>query len=167
VSIPGAVGYQTRKIIHEPNAPGVAFLTYIRLRSRSGCRFMTVSRGIVLALLICVLSGAAIPTPVNLQVLSRDTPAADIGKLMKRYEQDLGVSCSYCHVEDRETGKIDYVSDDNPAKQTARLMIAMLEDINEKYLAQLGGDRRYAVPVTCGSCHQGRSSPPAFEAKWR
>jgi len=46
-------------------------------------------------------------------------------------------------------------------------MISMLTDINDKYLAQLGGDRRYAVPVTCGSCHQGQSNPPAFEGKWR
>ncbi len=65
------------------------------------------------------------------------------------------------------TRKLDYVSDDVPAKQAARVMIAMLNDINDKYLTQLGRDARYAVPVTCGSCHQGRSSPPEFEARLR
>ncbi len=101
---------------------------------------------------------------MNLQVLRRDMPPAKLGKLMKRYEQELGVSCSYCHVENRDTQKLDYASDENPAKQTARIMIAMLDDINDKHLAQLGGDRRYAVPVSCGSCHQGRANPPAFES---
>jgi len=134
----------------------------------------------VLALLSVLSSGAApgmdsqeegqsIPRskPVNLQVLPQDLSAAKVGKLMKQFEQDLGVKCSHCHVENAQTQKLDYASDENPRKQTARLMISMLTDINDKYLAQLGGDRRYAVPVTCGSCHQGQSNPPAFEGKWR
>lgn len=102
--------------------------------------------------------------PVNLQVLPQDIAPKALGALMKRYEKDLGVSCAYCHVENRDTGKVDYVSDENPMKHTARVMIGMLADINEKHLAQLG-DRRYAVPVTCGSCHQGRSNPPTFEGR--
>ena len=142
-------------------------------RSDIECRrLMTVSRGTVLAVLSCVLCSTAIAEiprskPANLQVLSKELSAAKVGKLMKRFEQDLGVKCSHCHVEDPQTLKIDYVSDENPRKQTARVMISMLNDINDKYLAQLGGDRRYAVPVTCGSCHQGQTSPPAFEGKWR
>lgn len=101
--------------------------------------------------------------PTNLQVLPAQSSRASVRGLMKQYERDLGVSCSYCHVEDRDSGFIDYASDDNPRKNTARIMISMLNDINEKHLAALGGDRRYAQAVTCGSCHQGRTSPPAFE----
>ncbi len=152
---------------------------------------MAASRGIVLALLSCFSIGAAMATyshdesqdmdgkgaaavesiprskPVNLQVLPRDMSAASVGKLMRRFEQDLGVKCSHCHVENPQTQKIDYASDENPRKQSARIMISMVNDINDKYLAQLGGDTRYAVPVTCGNCHQGQTSPPPFEAKWR
>jgi hypothetical protein len=138
---------------------------------------MTVFRGLFrLALLSGVSIGVAIgmdsqepipgvprSKPVNLQVLPKEMSAASVGKLMKRFEQDLGVKCSHCHVEDPHTLKVDYVSDENPRKQTARVMISMLADINDKYLAQLGADRRYAVPVTCGSCHQGQSSPPEFD----
>jgi hypothetical protein len=137
---------------------------------------MTVFRGFVLALLSGLSIGVAIAMdsqndtqgvprskPVNLQVLPQDMSAASVGKLMKRFERDLGVKCSHCHVEDPQTQKLDYASDENPRKQTARVMISMLTDINDKYLAQLGGDRRYAVPVTCGSCHQGQSNPPEFE----
>ena len=147
---------------------------------------MTASRGLSIALLLgCLLCGTTLATyphelasagtadeaprgkPSNLQVLSGDLTSVALGRLMKRYEQDLGVSCSYCHVENRDSGKLDYASDENPRKQTARLMIGMLGDINDKYLGQLGSDSRYASPVTCGSCHQGRSTPPAFEPRWR
>jgi len=137
---------------------------------------MTVFRRVLLALLSSLAIGVAIAMdsaepvpgiprskPVNLRVLPKEMSAASVGKVMKRFEQELGVKCSHCHVEDPQTLKVDYVSDENPRKQTARVMISMLSDINDKYLAQLGGDRRYAVPVTCGSCHQGRSSPPEFE----
>jgi hypothetical protein len=101
--------------------------------------------------------------PLNIKVLPKDISAAQIGKVMRRFETDLGVKCGHCHVEDPNTHKFDYASDDNPAKSTARLMITMLNDINEKYLPQLGGDNRYATHVTCGSCHQGQSSPPTFD----
>ncbi|MEJ0084550.1 MAG: c-type cytochrome [Pseudomonadota bacterium] len=103
--------------------------------------------------------------PTNVQVLPRDLSRAGVRRIMEQFERELGVTCSYCHVEDRDSGAIDYASDENPAKQTARVMITMLDDINEKYLAQLSTDRRYAVPVTCGSCHQGHSSPLAFEPR--
>jgi hypothetical protein len=103
--------------------------------------------------------------PVNLKVLPKDISEAELGRQMKRFEADLGVTCNHCHVEDPATRKFDYASDENPDKATARLMITMVQDINNRYLAQLGGDRRYAVPVTCGSCHQGQSSPPPFESR--
>jgi hypothetical protein len=110
-------------------------------------------------------AGATHFKPVNLKVLPQEISTAELGRLMKGFEKDLGVTCNHCHVEDPATRKFDYASDENPAKSQARLMITMLKDINDKYLAQLGGDRRYAVPVTCGSCHQGQSSPPAFEPR--
>jgi hypothetical protein len=106
---------------------------------------------------------APLSKPVNIKVLPKNLSGAEIGKIMKRFEADLGVKCGHCHVEDPNTQKFAYASDENPAKNTARMMITMLNDINEKYLPQLGQDRRYAAQVTCGSCHQGQSSPPAFE----
>lgn len=102
--------------------------------------------------------------PVNLQVLPKNLSRQSVRKLMKAYTRELGVTCAHCHVEDPQTQTLDYVSDDKPTKQTARIMIAMLMDINDKYVARLGRDPKYSVPVTCGSCHQGQSTPPAFEA---
>ncbi len=104
--------------------------------------------------------------PSNLTVLPKDIPAARLKALMKRYTEELGVQCGHCHVEDPQSHLFDYASDDNPAKQTARLMITMLSDINTRYLSQLG-DPRYSAHVTCGNCHQGQSDPPAFESNNR
>jgi hypothetical protein len=33
-------------------------------------------------------------------------------------------------------------------------------------MAQLGGDVRYAAPVSCGSCHLGRANPQPYEPAW-
>lgn len=139
---------------------------------------MRVWRGKLIALLSGVLSCAALafdppaerqepPTtrPENLKVLPKDIPLVSLNRLMKRYERELGVSCSYCHVENRDTGKLDYISDDNAKKETTRIMMAMLDDINDRHLAQLGGDQRYSADISCGSCHQGRANPPAWEAR--
>jgi len=102
--------------------------------------------------------------PKNIKVLPKDISGDDIDKLMHRYEQDLGVPCAYCHEENPQTKQIDFASDENPIKQTARMMISMTSDLNTKYLTQLG-DRRYAEPLTCGNCHQGQVEPPTFEPK--
>src|SRR5271170_535796 len=98
----------------------------------------------------------------NLKILPSDISQADIIQLMVRYSQELGVQCEFCHAETSQG--IDFVSDQSPAKQTARVMIGMLSDINTKYLAQVS-DRRYSVPLTCGNCHQGQTTPPAYETR--
>jgi Photosynthetic reaction centre cytochrome C subunit len=110
------------------------------------------------------IPAAAAPRSKNLQVLPVDTPYADVVLLMTRYSQELGVQCVFCHAQNPRTDQIDFASDESPAKLTARIMIGMVRDINDKYLAQVS-DRRYAVAITCGNCHQGRTFPPAFEAK--
>lgn len=104
------------------------------------------------------------PRPVNLTALSKDISGKDLRALMHDYSKAIGASCGYCHEENTQTKSMDFASDANPMKQTARLMIRMTNDINAKYLAQLG-DRRYAEPLTCGNCHQGHMSPPSFEPK--
>jgi mono/diheme cytochrome c family protein len=114
-------------------------------------------------------AGQVVPTggvvrASNLQVLPRDTPYADLLLLMTRYSQELGVQCVFCHTQNPQTQQVDFASDESPAKLTARVMIGMVRDINDKYLAQVS-DRRYAVPISCGNCHQGQAFPPAFEVK--
>ncbi|QMV19752.1 c-type cytochrome [Granulicella sp. 5B5] len=102
--------------------------------------------------------------PTNLKVLPKDISSEELHARMRQYVSEVGVPCGYCHAENPQTGKLDFASDDNPVKETARFMIKMTDDINTKYLAQLG-DRRYSPAFTCGSCHQGQPEPPTFVPK--
>jgi hypothetical protein len=99
--------------------------------------------------------------PKNLKVLPENT---DLRKVMRQYSGDLGVECEFCHAApDPVTHRSDHASDANPMKDTARYMIQMTSDLNDKYLADLPG-RRYADPITCGTCHRGEKHPSIFVA---
>jgi hypothetical protein len=104
--------------------------------------------------------GARAPyKPKNLKVLPDNT---DLRKVMRQYSGDLGVECEFCHAApDPVTHRSDRASDANPVKETARYMIQMTSDLNDKYLADLPG-KRYADPITCGTCHRGEKHPSIF-----
>ncbi len=75
--------------------------------------------------------------PKNLKVLPENT---DLRKVMRQYAGDLGVECEFCHTApDPVTHRADRASDANPVKETARYMIQMTSDLNDKYLADLPG----------------------------
>jgi hypothetical protein len=99
--------------------------------------------------------------PTNLKVLPLDT---DLRKVMRQYAGDLGVECEFCHAPaDPVTHRADRASDANPVKETARFMIQMTDDLNDKYLAEMP-NRRYADPITCGTCHRGSAHPSIYVA---
>lgn len=106
------------------------------------------------------------PKPKNLQVLPKDISGHDLIATMHGYEQALGVECSFCHAEDPATHRLDFASDANPHKSTARTMMRMTQEINTKYLATIHDPD--ASPdmktVTCGTCHRGHSMPMPFVA---
>jgi hypothetical protein len=88
--------------------------------------------------------------PKNLKVLTPEELGAGA---MRNAAAGLGVMCTFCHVEDRS-------SDEKPEKLTARMMFAMVKDINAKF-----PDGK--VHVTCYTCHRGMempvSAPPAAQ----
>jgi hypothetical protein len=80
---------------------------------------------------------------------------------MHGYSNQLGVQCSYCHAQSTTGSGLDYSSDAKPEKTTARYMMTMADDINEKYISKslpVGA----AAQVTCGTCHRGHAKPEAF-----
>jgi hypothetical protein len=81
--------------------------------------------------------------PRNLKILKPEDLRAGV---MRQYAQALGVTCVHCHVQGHNA------SDDKPQKSTARMMIAMVNDINAKFP---GG----AAKVTCYTCHNGEVTP--------
>jgi photosynthetic reaction center cytochrome c subunit len=108
----------------------------------------------------------AMPKPVNLKVLSKDTSSQDVMKIMFGFSKQLGVKCTFCHTEDAATRRPNFASDEKPEKNTARTMMLMTQEINAKYLAQIHDPD--AAPdqktVSCGTCHQGHSMPMPFKA---
>lgn len=122
----------------------------------------------VIALLVC-LSGIGISAthmpkdnPVNLKVLPKDISEKDLNKIMvEDCGESLGVTCDYCHVEDKAANKFDYASDAKPEKDTARSMMRMTLELNKNYFGRgrpaIGAS--YMV-VTCYTCHHGYPIPP-------
>jgi len=86
----------------------------------------------------------------NIKAL-QGTPANELNQSMHLMKGAVGLDCTYCHIE-REWEK-----DDRPAKDVARKMIVMMNDINTR---QFGGRQ----VVTCNTCHNGHPIPAAMPA---
>src|SRR5262245_37030671 len=76
--------------------------------------------------------GAPPPPPANLQVLAKDMPRPQVIQVMQTYTAALGVECNYCHVQEGRGGRNDFAADDKATKKTAREMMKLTRDINDK-----------------------------------
>ncbi len=92
--------------------------------------------------------GGAKGGPKNLKLLKPE----EVRPAMAAFRVALGQPCTLCHVEG------NFASDDNPKKETARMMIAMTREINAKFPS--GGSDR----VTCYTCHRGDQHPMTVAA---
>ncbi len=103
----------------------------------------------------------------NLQVLPADISPAELGEIMLANLQGLGLrrrtneGCLHCHAGsmDEPRNTWDYASDEKPAKETARMMMAMVREINSGFLNSLEHRSTPEVRVTCVTCHAGRINP--------
>ncbi|ANM29613.1 hypothetical protein ABI59_08525 [Acidobacteria bacterium Mor1] len=132
-----------------------------------------------LFVLSTLLAGAAVfaeePAPFswperaeNLTSLPADLPAENLRAVMTGFTSALGVRCSHCHdgEEGAPLGAYDFVSDANPKKQTARVMLDMLGDINKKLRTiEPGGPAR--VNMWCHTCHRGHARPTTLAEELR
>jgi hypothetical protein len=84
----------------------------------------------------------------NIKVL-KGTPADQLNLAMHLVEGELGVDCTFCHVDHDPT---HFQLDDNKQKETARKMMQMVIDINKN---NFEGKQ----VVTCYTCHQGHPEP--------
>lgn len=88
----------------------------------------------------------------NVQLM-KDVPADRFLRIMDvGYRQSLGVSCDYCHVEDR------WEADEKRPKRAAREMILMVRMINE-HLGKLHEINTEEASVNCTTCHRGYVKP--------
>jgi photosynthetic reaction center cytochrome c subunit len=86
----------------------------------------------------------------NIRVL-KGIPVDQFMATMGFFSASLGETCTDCHSAE-SGGNWDKYADDNPRKNTARGMIAMMNAINNTYF---GGRRE----ITCYSCHRGVERP--------
>src|SRR5579864_3345168 len=131
------------------------------------------SKGIVISVFsLTVIGSVAAIEPAkepasafkNLKVLPKNISQKQLSVIMvDQFQDELGVSCNFCHAENKDTHKPDYASDEKPEKQIARLMMRMTNRINKKYFSlrhAMTGDSTSVV--TCGTCHQRKPQPENF-----
>ncbi len=84
----------------------------------------------------------------NLKVLHGIHSKEQLINVMRGFTEALGVKCDFCHNTN------DFASDEKIQKRTARVMIKMVENIDESYL-----NGPQMEKVTCFTCHRGQSIP--------
>ncbi|GJM44759.1 MAG: hypothetical protein DHS20C21_16010 [Gemmatimonadota bacterium] len=87
----------------------------------------------------------------NVTVLDPNMRLNDCRRLMKEFNEALGLECRDCH------DLKNFASDDAPLKLIAREMMKMERDINAQWFA---GE----PTVNCYTCHQGQRLPTAQPA---
>jgi hypothetical protein len=127
---------------------------------------------VILALASTIAIGvAALPSTNsdyrNLKVLPKNISSKDLTKIMiDDFEDGLGVSCTFCHAQGKDSLSLDYASDAKPEKQIARRMMTMTMGINKKYFGlkhPLLGDS--VLAINCITCHNGQPRPGDVETK--
>ena len=91
----------------------------------------------------------------NIKVLT-GMPQSQLIPVMNFFSASMGRRCNYCHVNNQ--GQWDYASDAKPEKTSAREMIKLVMDINKTT------ERLKLDPVSCYTCHRGRTSPQSIPA---
>jgi len=91
----------------------------------------------------------------NIKVLT-GMPESQLIPVMNFFAASMGRRCNYCHVNNQ--GQWDYASDAKPEKTSAREMVKLVMDINKTT------ERLKLDPVSCYTCHRGRTSPQSIPA---
>lgn len=131
------------------------------------CSLLLSSLFAGLPTLLAAQGGGGAP-PRNLQVLPKDLTRGEVTSRMRLIAASLGVRCEFCHVQTigpdgRE--QTDHAADDKDTKKTAREMMKMVNDINDKYLiAGMGKTLTDRQRVTCETCHHGLAKPSTIQA---
>lgn len=100
----------------------------------------------------------------NLQVLPKDISRDSLQAVMEGFTRALGVRCSFCHVQDPDSRRMVYKSDDKPEKRNARFMLKMVDSLNQVVLVNMPMRADPPVSVACVTCHRGLMRPTTLNA---
>lgn len=97
----------------------------------------------------------------NLKVLPEDISKPELVGVMRGFAFALDARCETCHVGEagQPLDTFDFASDEKETKQTARLMLEMVKNINGEALAKLDKPAGERVEVRCVTCHRGQRRP--------
>ena len=96
----------------------------------------------------------------NLKILKEDISEKELDSVMHFFAISLGEKCTFCHVRNEAENKMDFPSDANPNKGTARYMMRMANKINKKYFKDQEKNSTNTIQaVTCYTCHHGEAEP--------
>ncbi len=127
-------------------------------------------------LLVLTLAPGALPpkaalpaqpawAPQNLQYFPKDITREQIVQRMREFSFALGVRCEYCHAGGPGVplDKVNFGSDEKPAKLKARAMLRMVDQINGPVLAAIPSRAEPKVMVDCVTCHRGLPLPKTLQ----
>jgi len=102
----------------------------------------------------------------NLKVLPKNITNDQMHAIMEEWEHALGTRCSFCHVRNEETKKMDWANDAKPEKQMARHMFKMTAALNKKYFGAKKDSLGMVIEsgINCNTCHRGTSHPEVVRA---
>jgi tetratricopeptide (TPR) repeat protein len=119
---------------------------------------------LILSSLLAGAAGAEIPDEfTNLKIFAGNVGKRELVGAMRTFSLALGVRCDHCHVQ-RTPGdfdSIDWASDENPKKDVARGMMAMVGRLNNELLPEAMGLR--VGKVRCITCHRGLADPETLD----
>ena len=95
--------------------------------------------------------------PENLKVLPDTTSPNQLRQVMHMFTTALDVHCNYCHDDSKgkDFNSIDFPSDAKDTKKVARVMMQMVQKINDDFISRANQIEQLQGPVTCVTCHHG------------
>jgi Photosynthetic reaction centre cytochrome C subunit/Tetratricopeptide repeat len=101
----------------------------------------------------------------NLKFFPADIKREVLVQRMREFSFALNVRCQYCHAggDGISFEGVDFSSDDKPAKNKARAMLRLTDQVNKTLLPEVPSRADPAVSVDCVTCHHGLALPKSLQ----
>lgn len=101
----------------------------------------------------------------NLHYFPKDIARPELIQRMREFSFALDVRCQHCHAggDGVSFDGVVFSSDDKPAKIQARAMLRMVDQLNNRMLADLPTRAEPRVVVGCATCHRGLPLPKSLQ----
>ena len=145
--------------------------------------FFVLIAAIATIIIFQAFTTAHVPRWKNLHILPQDISEDNLDTIMHHFTASLNVKCSFCHVKNTETDKMDFPSDAKGEKLVARKMMIMAIDINRDHFKPMEDEWKKSEgeeitniaaadsvqymlrQVTCYTCHHGSAHPDRMPPK--